>query len=131
MILKSATRDIRDRSHSLKDRLRASTFGHGSIADLARDGQFAVVPRVTRTEYSNLAQPKRTHWRNLITISSIMVLIGTEVFGVALAGGWAIAGLFELGDTVGYILMGLFSLFAIYLLTVVWRLCNKVEPIIA
>ena len=77
-----------------------------------------------------MAQQKRTNWRNLITILSIMVLIGTEVFGVALAGGWAIAGLFELGSTVGYVLMGLFSLLAAYVLVLVWRQCTKVEPII-
>ena len=44
-----------------------------------------------------MAQPTGTNWRNLITIISIMILIGTEVFGVAIAAGWAIAGLFELG----------------------------------
>lgn len=76
-----------------------------------------------------MAQPKRVNWRNLITILSIMVLIATEVFGVALAGGWAIAGLFELGSTVGYILMGLFSLLAAYVMTMVWRVCTRVEPI--
>ena len=76
-----------------------------------------------------MAKPKRTNLRNLVTILSIMVLIGTEVFGVAIAGGWAIAGLFELGHTVGFILMGLFSLLAIYALVVVWRLCTAAEPI--
>ena len=76
-----------------------------------------------------MAQPKRVHWRNLITISSIMILIATEVFGVAIAGGWAIAGLLELGHTVGFVLMGLFSIFAAYVMSVVWRLCTKVEPI--
>ncbi|WP_425515527.1 hypothetical protein [Microvirga antarctica] len=76
-----------------------------------------------------MAEPKRTNWRNLITIVSIMILVATEVFGVALAGGWAIAGLFELGSTVGYILMGLFSLMAAYVMTIVWQLCTKVEPI--
>ena len=49
-----------------------------------------------------MAQQNRTNWRNLITILSIMVLIGTEVFGVAISAGWAIAGLFELGDIVGH-----------------------------
>ena len=38
-----------------------------------------------------------------------MIFIATEVFGVAIAGG-AIAGLFELGHAVGFVLMGLFSL---------------------
>ena len=76
-----------------------------------------------------MAQPKRMNTRHLVTILSIMVLVGTEVFGVAIAGGWAIAGLFELGDLVGYALMGLFSLFAIYVLTILWRRCTTVEPI--
>lgn len=76
-----------------------------------------------------MAQPKRMNTRHLVTILSIMVLVGTEVFGVAIAGGWAIAGLFELGDLVGYALMGLFSLFALYVLTILWRRCIAVEPI--
>ena len=78
----------------------------------------------------SMVQVKRTNWRNCITILSIMVLVGTEVFGVAFAGGWAIAGLFELGHTAGYILMGLFSLFAIYALAIVWRLSTAHEPIL-
>ena len=76
-----------------------------------------------------MAQQNRTNWRNLITIISIMVLIGTEVFGVAISAGWAIAGLFELGDIVGYALMGIFSLFALYILVSLWRRCTSVEPI--
>ncbi len=39
--------------------------------------------------------------RNAITIVSMMVLVGTEVFAVAIAAGWALAGLFDLGDRVG------------------------------
>ncbi|WP_442000237.1 hypothetical protein [Microvirga sp. 2TAF3] len=68
--------------------------------------------------------------RNLVTVLSIMILVGTEVLGVALSGGWAIAGLFELGDIVGYILMGLFSLLGLYALSVLWRRCTTVEPIV-
>ncbi|MCB8822436.1 hypothetical protein [Microvirga rosea] len=67
--------------------------------------------------------------RNLVTILSIMILVGTEVLGVAIAGGWAIAGLFELGNMVGYALMGIFSLFALYILSILWRRCIAVEPI--
>jgi hypothetical protein len=76
-----------------------------------------------------LAQANRTNWRNLITVVSIMILVGAEVFGVAISAGWAIAGLFELGDIVGYILIGLFSLFALYVLVVLWRRCVAVEPL--
>jgi hypothetical protein len=76
-----------------------------------------------------LAQANGTNWRNLITVVSIMILVGAEVFGVAISAGWAIAGLFELGDIVGYILIGLFSLFALYVLVVLWRRCVAVEPL--
>jgi hypothetical protein len=44
--------------------------------------------------------------KNLTTVIAVGILVGTEVFAVALAAGWAIAGLFELGDTVALILMG-------------------------
>ena len=76
-----------------------------------------------------MAQATRTNWHNVITIVSIMILVGAEVFGVAIAAGWAIAGLFELGDYVGYALMALFSLFALYILVNLWRRCVAVEPL--
>ena len=76
-----------------------------------------------------MAQANGTNWRNLITVVSIMILVGAEVFGVAISAGWAIAGLFELGDYVGYFLIVLFSLFALYVLVVLWRRCVAVEPI--
>lgn len=76
-----------------------------------------------------MAQAKSTNWRNLITVISIMILVGAEVFGVAIAAGWAIAGLLELGHMVGYVLMGLFSLLAIYFLVNLWRRCVAVEPL--
>ena len=44
----------------------------------------------------------------------LAILIGVELFGVALATGWALAGLFELGDIVAYVLMALFSVLAGY-----------------
>jgi hypothetical protein len=76
-----------------------------------------------------LAQANGTNWRNLITVVSIMILVGAEVFGVAISAGWAIARLFEFGDVVGYILIALFSLFALYVLVVLWRRCVAVEPL--
>ena len=70
-----------------------------------------------------------TRTRNLVTIVSVLILVGTEVFGVALAAGWAIAGLFELGDTVRYVLMAAFSLAGAYLMVELWRRCVRIEPI--
>jgi hypothetical protein len=75
-----------------------------------------------------LAEP-HNRTRNLVTIVSVLILIGTEVFGVALAAGWAIAGLFELGPTMAYVLMGLFSLLGLYAMLALWRTSVRVEPI--
>ncbi|MGY2051110.1 hypothetical protein [Methylobacterium sp. JK268] len=58
-----------------------------------------------------------------------MVLVGTEVFGVAIAAGWAIAGLLELGDTVGHVLMGAFSLLALWIMIQLWRRATQIEPL--
>ncbi|MCJ2084108.1 hypothetical protein [Methylobacterium sp. J-090] len=67
--------------------------------------------------------------RNLITIVSMMVLVGTEVFAVAIAAGWALAGIFELGDTVGHVLMAVFSLFAAWVMLQLWRRATSIEPL--
>ena len=75
-----------------------------------------------------MAEPQN-RTRNLITIVSVLILIGTEVFGVALSAGWAIAGLFELGDAIAYVLMGLFSLLGLYGMLALWRTSVRVEPI--
>jgi hypothetical protein len=76
-----------------------------------------------------ITQPRRTPQQNLLTIVSAMILIGTEVFGVAFAAGWAIAGMFELGDAVSYALMALFSAFGAWCMLVLWRRATQVEPI--
>ena len=76
-----------------------------------------------------MAQAKSTNWRNVITIMSIMVLVGAEVFGVAIAAGWAIAGLFELGDVVSYGLMVVFSVLGLYAMLILWRRAVQIEPI--
>ena len=75
-----------------------------------------------------MAEPQN-RTRNLITIISVLILIGTEVFGVALSAGWAIAGLFELGNTAAYVLMGVFSLLGLYGMLALWRSSVRVEPI--
>ena len=76
-----------------------------------------------------MSEARRPSRRNLITIVSVLILVGTEVFGVALAGGWAIAGLFELGDTAAYVLMGLFSLIGLNAMLALWRNSVAIEPI--
>src|SRR4051794_34868682 len=93
-------------------------------------GAFAVARRrMMETAILPAAPNSRTHWGSFWTIVSVMILVGAEVFGVALAAGWAIAGLLELGDIVSYVLMGLFSLLGLYVMILLWRRATKVEPI--
>ena len=63
----------------------------------------------------------RPNGAETLTTLSLMVLIGIEVFAVALSGAWAVAGLFELGDYVGYALMAAFCLIAAWLMLSLWR----------
>ncbi len=70
---------------------------------------------------------RRTNWRNLIMVVSLGILVGVELFGLALASGWALAGLFELDPVVGYVLMALFAGFAAYGMLNLMRRVVKIE----
>jgi hypothetical protein len=70
---------------------------------------------------------RHMNWRNLIMVSSFGILIAVELFGVALAAGWALAGLFELGSIFEYIMMAVFSVFAGYGLINLMRRMLKIE----
>lgn len=67
-------------------------------------------------------------WVNVTTVVSAAVLISAEVFGAAFAGGWAIAGLFGLGDYGGYALQAAFSIIGLVVMTNFVRAARKVEP---
>ena len=71
------------------------------------------------------------HWntRNLVTVVSLGILVGTELIGVALAAGWAIAGLLGLGQHVGWALMALFGLLGAYGLWKFMARAVKVEAL--
>ena len=75
-----------------------------------------------------MAEP-HNRTRSLITVVSVLILVGTEVFGVAMAGAWALGGLFELGSTLTYALMVLFSLLGLSAMVALWRSAVRVEPI--
>jgi hypothetical protein len=63
----------------------------------------------------------------LFTVISVVVLVGTEIIGAALAAGWALAGLFELGTTLAYVLMAIFTACALSLLYMFARSALRVE----
>lgn len=66
---------------------------------------------------------------SLLTSISVLILVGVEVFGTALAAGWAIAGLMQLGKAVEYGLMALFCLLGAYAMLMFARKVFEVEPI--
>jgi len=63
----------------------------------------------------------------LFTVISVAVLVGTEILGAALAAGWALAGLLELGPTLTYALMAIFGAGGIALLVMFVRSALRVE----
>ena len=70
----------------------------------------------------------RIHWTNLITVVSAAILIGTEIIGAGFATGWALAGLFGLGDIGAYALQAIFSALACYIIFNFVRRAAKIEP---
>lgn len=75
--------------------------------------------------------PSRLHWPSLVTVISVAILVGTELFGAAWASGWALAGYFGLGATVAAIFQGVFSVLALIAVVAVLRQALKVEPVVS
>ena len=71
---------------------------------------------------------RRIIWVHVLTVMSAAILIGAEVFGAAFAGGWALAGLFRLGETGGYVLQSIFFLIGLVIMASFIRAARKVEP---
>ncbi len=71
--------------------------------------------------------------RNLVTLVSLAILVGTEVVGVALAAGWALSGLFELhllfGPHIDKVLMAAFTALGLWAMVRFMRKAVQVEPI--
>ena len=55
---------------------------------------------------------------NLLTVISATVFVGIQTLVTAVAAGWAIAGLFNLGEIGEYVLMVIFAAPALY---ATWR----------
>jgi hypothetical protein len=77
---------------------------------------------------SNPTGKRRIVWLHVLTVVSATILIGAEVFGAAFAGSWAVASLFNLGDTVARVLDGLFLLCGLAIMVQFVRFARKVEP---
>jgi hypothetical protein len=69
------------------------------------------------------------NWTNAITLVSVAILVGTELIGAGAAAGWAIGGLFQLGDLITHGLETLFILLALVGLFYFLRAALSHEPI--
>ena len=75
------------------------------------------------------AASKPINWTNALTLLSVAVLVGTELVGAGAAAGWAIGGLFGLGEPLTNILEGALVLTALTGLYYFLRAALAHEPI--
>ena len=75
------------------------------------------------------AASKPINWTNALTLLSVAVLVGTELVGAGAAAGWAIGGLFGLGEPLTHILEGALVLTALTGLYYFLRAALAHEPI--
>jgi hypothetical protein len=66
---------------------------------------------------------------NALTIASVAVLVGTELVGAGGAAGWAIGGMFQLGETLTHLLEGVLIVLALTGLYFFLRAVLAHEPI--
>jgi hypothetical protein len=60
-----------------------------------------------------LAEVSPINWTNAMTVISVAILVGTELVGAGAAAGWAIGGLFQLGEAFTRALEGVLILTAL------------------
>jgi hypothetical protein len=66
---------------------------------------------------------------NALTLASVAVLVGTELVGAGGAAGWALGGLFQIGDTLTHALEAALILLALTGLYYFMRAAMRHEPI--
>lgn len=72
---------------------------------------------------------KSLNVQNLITLTSVAILVGTELLGAAVAAGWALGGLFQLGELITQICAGVFICAAVFALYAFMREAERHEPL--
>ena len=76
-----------------------------------------------------MASSRPINWTNAVTLMSVAVLVGTELVGAGFAAGWAIGGLFQLGELVTHVLEAALVLCALTGLFYFLRAALSHEPI--
>jgi hypothetical protein len=63
-----------------------------------------------------------------LTVISAAILVGVELLVAGVAGGWALAGMFGLGEIGAYVLEAAGAALALYFMVGFWRSANRVRP---
>lgn len=71
---------------------------------------------------------RRIVWLHVLTVLSVTILIGAEVFGAAFAASWALATLFDLGSIGGRVLDILLMLCGVAIMVQFVRSAHMIEP---
>ncbi len=72
---------------------------------------------------------RQLNTQNLITLSSVAILVGTEIIGALLAAAYAVGSLLEFERDLIYGLLVIAGLFGVWLLWKFMVIANRVEPI--
>ena len=72
--------------------------------------------------------PRRIYWPSVITVVSAAILIGAEVFGAAFAGGWALAIMMGLDDTMALVMQAILFVVGVVIMVAFVRGAQRIEP---
>lgn len=72
----------------------------------------------------------RVNWLNLSTVGSAGILVGTMIFGLAYATGWALGGILGLGELGAYFFETVFIVIAATGLIAFLRSAVQADPIL-
>lgn len=64
-----------------------------------------------------------------LTVISAAILVGVELLVAGVAGGWALAGMFGLGEVGAYVLEAAGAALALYFMVGFWRSANRVKAV--
>ncbi len=65
-----------------------------------------------------------------LVVISATILVGVEVLVAGVAGGWALAGMFGLGEIGAWVLEAAGAVLALYIVWGFFRSANRVEPVV-
>lgn len=67
--------------------------------------------------------------KHSLTVISATILVGVEILVAGVAGGWAVAGMFGLGEIGAWVLEAAGAALALYIVVGFWRSASKVKPV--